>query len=149
MKLRGAYQLPYKTAAAHLTCCLTSVGRVSWTDLSIPLSLSKPGNEGLWQARGGCGGSYIPFPLLPTHWKARQAWSDLKKKRHLILSSSRIHWQECLVSDRKARCYSGKQCCFPLWWENQLGFFFFFLHQVFFAVSCCWVHNLLTHRRYS
>lgn len=58
-------QLAYKTAMAHLTCTLPSVGSVSWTDLSIPLSFSKPGNERPWQARSSCG--LHTFLFLSSH----------------------------------------------------------------------------------
>lgn len=148
MKLWRTDQLPHKTAAAHLTCSLPSVGWVSWTDLSIPLSLSKPGNERPWQARGSCG--VHTFLFLSSHTlKTTAAWSSfffpLKKKKKLHALSSHIHQQQCLVSNWKASCYNGKQCCFPCGEKMR----FFYIQCCRHTVSCCWIHNPLTHRRWA
>lgn len=116
-------QPSYKTAAAHLTCSLPSVGWISWTDLSIPLYLGKLGNERLWEATTSRWGLSIPLSLFQ-HTEKHSKIDPLYLESSMLSAAT----EGCLAPDCKACCYIRRQCCFPMWWKK----------LALFHIKCCW-----------
>lgn len=124
----------------HVVCLLSA--ELPAQTFQFPFPLARLGNERPWQARGRCGvHTFLSLPSFP------------HTKKHGELDPC-IFFQQphsskgMFAFNLKGLLLQWKAMLFPLWEEFLFLTLSVFLHsELLIHISCCWVHNSLTHGR--